>query len=234
MTRVLFWLVVVLVMTVAPALAQSADPEVKASRLGSGALVKLQAGELFLTQTLSKTAVRLELALGEDQVQFSADLDGRVTVARGVERRTFAVRGATRDDQTAFNALLAGSPAFRAYESLLGSDWAYTSPLRPVFMAPREVIRVLQGDVDGVLELAAATRPVANASIVRARQRLSPAQCWDTYSRDVIYFTYELQSCLSNVSAQWWNPFATAWCAYEYNLKSSLSAVWLLDCYGVM
>jgi hypothetical protein len=101
-----------------------------------------------------------------------------------------------------------------------------------LFTPTREWIRALQGVDVSVAQMAAAAS-MPQASIVPARQRLSPSQCWDTYSRDVVKFTYDLQSCLASLSGNWWNPLHTAWCAYEYNLKSSLAGIWLLDCYGV-
>jgi hypothetical protein len=101
-----------------------------------------------------------------------------------------------------------------------------------MFVSTREVLRVLQGGTPNIAAMA--MRPTsAPATLILARQRMSPSQCWDTYSRDVTKFTYDLQVCISWVDANWWNPLHLAWCAYEYNLKSSLSAIWLLDCYGV-
>jgi hypothetical protein len=114
---------------------------------------------------------------------------------------------------------------------LLQSSWTRSAEVATVFKSAREVIRVLQAD-HNVVERVVAKRPTVAYSIVPVLQR-TPSQCWDAYTRDVVHFTYELQSCLNSASYAWWNPLATGFCAYEYNLKSSLAAIWLLDCYGV-
>jgi hypothetical protein len=232
MTRVVIGMTMVWVMTMTPALADTGKPEIKTSRQRDGATVTLQAGPLTVMQTLTTTGVNLRLVLADDVLDFSADLAGNVSVARGDVRWGFSVRTATADDQAALRRALANSAAIDAFDALLASAWAQSAEPAVIFRSTREVLRVLQGDHRSIESLVA-VRTAPNASIVRVRQRLSPSQCWETYNKDVVYFTYELQSCLSSVSSQWWNPFATAWCAYEYNLKSSLSAIWLLDCYGV-
>lgn len=231
MTRALIGMAAVWMMTLSPALANPGEPLIKVVRDGNQRTVTLQSGALHVTQTLAPSWVEIRLALPDDVVRFSGALDGRVTVERGGERRTFHVRTASQDDRSSFNDMLDRSAALAALDALLQSDWAQSSQLATVFRTTREVIRVLQGEYESVTSMAV-RRVTPNASLLPARQRLSPSQCWETYNRDVVYFTYELQSCLSGVSGQWWNPLATAWCAYEYNLKSSLAGVWLLDCYG--
>ena len=231
MTRVLIGMAAVWLMAVSPALANTTEPRITVARDGNQRTVTMQSGELHITQTLTPSGVEMRLAVAGDDLAFSGGLDGRVTLERGGERRIFLLRSATPEDRSTFNGLLAESPALAALDAVLGSDWGQTSPLATIFRTTREVIRVLQGDYASIISMMA-RRSTSNASLVPARQRLSPAQCWETYNRDVVYFTYELQSCLSQVSGQWWNPLATAWCAYEYNLKSSLAGVWLLDCYG--
>jgi hypothetical protein len=208
-------------------------PEIKVGRDGERRTVTLRAGALHVTQTLGPSRVDVWLALHDDQVRFAADLAGRVAVERRGEARGFSVRTATLADQAALNQLLVGSAALDAFDTLLESSWAQGSEAATVLKTTREVLRVLQNNEHAIATMAMAVTPTSGTPLLRpARQRLSPAQCWDTYSRDVIYFTYALQTCLSQVGAQWWNPLATAWCAYEYNLKSSLAGVWLLDCYG--
>lgn len=235
MTRVLIGLVMVWITTVTPGLARTPEPQIKTTREDGRATVTLHAGPLVVTQTLTRTAVDLRLVHHGDILQFSGDLDGRVAVARGGKQRAFSLRSAVREDQDVLNAILTGSSALAAFDALLESPWARSSEAATLFKSTREVIRVLQGEpsiAETIAQRPAATASVSS-SIVRVRQRLSPSQCWDTYARDVIHFTYELQSCLNSASYQWWNPLATAWCAYEYNLKSSLASIWLLDCYGV-
>jgi hypothetical protein len=212
--------------------AATGEPKIETMREGNRITVTLRAGDLTVTQIVTRTGVDLRLTHQDDNVQFSGDIAGRIAVARGGRSRAFALRSAQAADQTALVALLADSPALAAFDKLLHGDWARGAESAVLFKSTREVIRVLQGEAAVVMKMATARTPAAT-SIVGVRQRLSPSQCWDTYARDVIHFTYELQSCLNSASYQWWNPLATAWCSYEYNLKSSLAAVWLLDCYGV-
>ena len=215
--------------------AQAGEPHLKTSRSGDQATITLRAGGLTVTQTLTPSAALLRVEVDGDAVQFAGDLDGRVTLERGRTRRTFMVRTASSEDKASVQAMLADSPALRAFDRLLQSAWARTAESATPFKTTRAALRALEGDnqVGNQLVNAVSSTGPTTASLGRVRQRLSPSQCWDTYAKDVVHFTYELQSCLGSVGAQWWNPFATAWCAYEYNLKSSLASVWLLDCYGV-
>jgi hypothetical protein len=234
MTRVVTGVVVAWTMMLAPAAARAAEPKIATVRDSDRATITLRMGALTVTETLTRTAVSLRLVHEDDSVRFAGDLDGQVVVERGGTSRHLSLRRAEADDYAAINALLAGSSALRAFDTLLQSAWARSSESAALFKSTREVIRVLQGEPLAKVGAAAIT-PVAApaASLVPVRQRPSPSQCWDTYARDVIHFTYELQSCLNSASYQWWNPLATAWCAYEYNLKSSLASIWLLDCFGV-
>jgi hypothetical protein len=219
-------------LAVSSASAATGEPKIETMREADRITVTLRTGDLTVTQIVTRTGVDLRLTHQGDTVQFAGDLAGRIAVARGGQSRAFALRYAQAADQSALNALLADSPALGAFDKLLHGEWARRAESAVMFKSTREVIRVLQGEPAVVLQMAAAARTPSPASIVAVRQRLSPSQCWDTYARDVIHFTYELQSCLNSASYSW-NPLATAWCSYEYNLKSSLSAVWLLDCYGV-
>jgi hypothetical protein len=233
MTRVLMGMAAVWTVAVMPAWANA--PDIKATREGrSAATITLRHGALTVTQRLSDTRLDLHVVQGDDSVELSADLAGRVAIARADARRAFEVRRATRDDQAAFKNIVSESSALSAFETMMQSSWARTDAAAP-FRSTRELIRVLQGDYNAVDYMAATrvTPATPMASIVFARQRLSPSQCWDTYAQDVVKFTYDLQSCLSQVIGNWWNPLHTAWCSYEYNLKSSLASIWLLDCYGV-
>jgi hypothetical protein len=215
----------------APAGASGTTPEITAAREGRGATITLRHGELTIVQRLGERTLHLSITEGRDELRVSADLDGRVTLERAGTRRTFEVRSATLDDQAALNALLSGSAAMTAFDRVLELPWARSEMAAP-FRTTREAIRALQGDYNVVSRMAAVVS-TPRTQVMFARQRLSPSQCWDTYARDVTKYTYDLQSCLSNAYYAWWNPLHSAWCTYEYNLKSSLAAVWLLDCYGV-
>ena len=232
MTRVLIGMAAAWCVALSPAWANSSEPRVSASREADRAVITLRAGDLTVTQTITRSAVDVRLVRPEDAIRFSGDLDGRVVVERGDRRRAFSMRSALPEDQVALNAIVGESAAFEAFDTLMRSEWARTAQMAGLFTPTREWIRALQGVDVSVAQMAAAAS-MPQASIVPARQRLSPSQCWDTYSYDVVKFTYDLQACLASVSANWWNPLHTAWCAYEYNLKSSLAGIWLLDCYGV-
>jgi hypothetical protein len=231
MTRVLMGMTMVSMLATTSVFAYPKEPEVKIERDDERALVTLKAATFTLMETLTRSGVELRLEEGTDVVQFSADLEGQVVVTRGHRKRAFGLRSATFEDRAALVAMLAESPALAAFDRLLQSTWA-RSPRASLFTSTREILRVLEGDYTSVAQMMPVRRFETSASLRRVAQR-SPSECWDTYARDVIHFTYELQSCLNSASYQWWNPFATAWCAYEYNLKSSLASVWLLDCYGV-
>jgi hypothetical protein len=205
---------------------------VTATRDGrDAATITLRDGALTIVQHLTETALDLRLTQGEDDVRLVADLSGRVVVSGGGQHRAFLVRSATEDDVRVVRGIVERSAALAAFDRLLQSPWAATNAA-VAFRSTRALIRVLEGDDNAIVE-APAPRVAPRTAIVLARQRLSPSQCWDTYSRDVVKFTYDLQSCLSQTSANWWNPLHVAWCSYEYNLKSSLASIWLLDCYGV-
>jgi hypothetical protein len=231
MTGVLIGLAAVWAMASGPALAAGPNPEIRVVRDGETRTVTLRAAGLLATQRLTPSRVELRLATDRDELQFVADLSGRVSVQRGAERHTFAVRTATHESHQALTRILADSQALAAFDALMDSPWGATE-IAAVFKSARQVMRTLQ-TTNTALELMAVSPPTTHASIVPVRQRLGPSQCWNTYSRDVVLFTHELEYCLGSVSSQWWNPVATAWCAYEYNIKTSLAGIWLLDCFGV-
>jgi hypothetical protein len=237
MTRVLTGLAMAWLTALTPAFA-GVDPTIKMTRGADRATVTLVTETLSVTETLTRTALDIQLVQGDDQLRVYCDLDGRVLVERGerakqaTERRTMSMRTAQQSERSLVTALLAESPALANFDGLMQSSWARSSEAAAVLKPARELIRVLQGDFQSIAAMASARPLASTVSLVRVAQR-SPSQCWDTYARDVIHFTYELQSCLNSASYSWWNPLATGWCAYEYNLKSSLASIWLLDCYGV-
>lgn len=206
-------------------------PQITVSREKDQATIVLERGDLTVTQTLAGETVDLRLVQGADHVRLTADLEGRVRMERGERQHQFSMRTATPADQAAITALLAGSAAVPSFDAVMQSEWARTTKAAQLFTSARALLGVLQGDYQPVARMAAAVSTPA-PTLMFARQRMSPSQCWDTYSRDVVYFTYELQRCMVEASYSL-NPLRSAWCAYEYNLKSSLSAFWLLDCYGI-
>jgi hypothetical protein len=212
------------------ALAAAGQPLIKASREAGRVTVALQSGDLRVTESVTRQGLKLRLETDGDALVFSGDLDGRVVIERAGQQRSFMVSRATAIDQAAAVEMLAHSPALAAFDALLASPWASTPPAM-LFKSTRAVIRGFQGESMLPIHTLASAPP--QSSFRPVRQRLTPSQCYDTYAKDVVHFTYELQACIGMLPAQWWNPLATWFCAYEYNLKSSLAAIWLLDCYGV-
>lgn len=232
MTRVSMGLAVVGALLLTPWAAAAAEPEFTSSRDGKRATMTLKTGGLTVIQTLSPAVLHFEVARAGDRVRVTGDLDGRVTVERAGTRRVVSMRG-DQDGRRAIHALVSDSSALAEFEALMQSPWARSSRDAVFFVSTREWLRVVQGESFDIAQMLATAAPAATPAGIRLIGQRSPAQCWDTYAQDVVKFTYDLQACLSQAAANWWNPLHTAWCAYEYNLKSSLSAFWLLDCYRV-
>ena len=64
-------------------------------------------------------------------------------------------------------------------------------------------------------------------------RRDGPSDCWDPYARDVVQYTYDLEACVAEARDSWL-PWALGWCAYEYDIKTSLAFMWLLNCYSLL
>jgi hypothetical protein len=147
-------------------------------------------------------------------------------------RHAFSLRSGTEADQTAVIALLAQSTAIKSFDSVMRSAWATSAKPAVVFRAAHSLIGALRGQDRAVAALFRTGVATPRASIVPVR-RDGPAACWDSYTRDVIRYTFELEGCIDEADDSIF-PLHLAWCAYEYNIKTSLALMWLLDCSGAL
>lgn len=215
----------------ATAYAQTDDrPQVQAVRQAGGAILTLTAGDLRVTQTLGANRLDLHIAGNGDAVRIAGDVEGQVVVVRGDERHAFSMKRATEADQRIVRALLTGSAALEAFQRTMQSRWARASKEAGLFTSAHALVDVLRGNSHVVSHMAAAQAAPA-ASVMPVGQKMTPDMCWNIYAHDVLKFTYDLEACMAEASNSL-NPLRTAWCSYEYNIKASLSVIWLLDCYG--
>jgi hypothetical protein len=227
MVRLAFTLAVVAIATIARAEGQ---PQVAAKRQGAQATITLRADALSVVQTLTRDRVVVRLIAGADLIEVSGDLNGRVTVQRAGQRHVFSVRTATAADAAAVSELLNASPAVQQFDRLMQSSWAQSARTATPFRSAHALLAVFRGDRQPILSLA--TTPATPASSITFVRRRGPDACWSAYSRDVVQYTYDLEACVEEARHSWWLGHL-AWCAYEYNIKTGLAMVWLLDCYGV-
>ena len=208
------------------AAAQSA-PQLKASRQKEQMTISLLSGQLRVVETLSRSAVDLQIVQGTDVVRFTGDLAGQVTVQRGAARQTLTVRSAAVKEQTAIAAMLAGSAALSGFDTVMETSWGRSSRPAAPFRSARALLALFRGDYAPTARLIASMASPA-VSLVRR----GPNDCWESYSHDVVQYTYDLEACVAEARDSW-VPWALGWCAYEYDLKTSLAFWWLLDCYGL-
>ena len=205
-------------------------PRVKLSRDRQQATITLKAGRLAVTQTLTRQSFALTVAENSDTVRITGNLAGDVTVERGPQRQAFSMRTAAASELSAVAALLAGSSALRSFEAVMRSEWAGRATVAGPFRAAQSMVALFRGDHEPVIALMSSVATPAPAFIpVRDS---GPRACWLTYARDVVQYTYDLESCLQEAANSWWLGHA-AWCAYEYDLKATLALFWLADCSGL-
>lgn len=232
MTRVVFGMALAAALVVVPALAWAqGDPRVKASRGRDHGTISMQAGKLSVTQKLTRTALDLQLAEGGDVLRLTGDLEGNVVIERGAVRHAFSMRTGGADDQRIVLALLADSAPLRSFDALMRTAWGRSSRAATVFRSAHSLLALFRGDERPVQALTALA-PAPVASIVPVR-RDGPSACWTTYTLDVVRYTYQLESCVDE-SRNSYFMFHLAWCAYEYDIKTSLALMWLLDCNGLL
>jgi hypothetical protein len=205
-------------------------PQVSAERQGTHATITLRAGALHVVQTLTRDSIKLRLSSGGDLVEFRGDLAGRVTVQRGNQRHAFRVRTAGAADAAALVQMLNASPAVQQFDRVMQSDWASTTRAATPFRSAHVLLAVFRGDRQPTLALV--TTPATSTSSITLVRSGGPDACWSAYSRDVVQYTYDMEACVDEARNSWWLGHL-AWCAYEYNIKTSLAMLWLLDCYGV-
>jgi hypothetical protein len=186
---------------------------------------------LKVTETLTSNTLDLRLTEGSDTVQFTGDLAGRVTVQREGQQKSLAVRTATESDQTAVLNLLAGSTALRSFDALMDTAWGRSAKPAAPFRSARALLALFRGDYAPTAAVVASmTSPRVSVMPVR---RDGPDACWSAYSHDVLKYTYDLEGCVAEARDSYF-PLALGWCAYEYDLKTGLAFVWLLNCYSLL
>jgi hypothetical protein len=221
-------------MTVAPDVSQaqtSADrPRLEITRGDGRVTISARARDLTVTQTLRPVGFDLRIVLGRDLVRVNGDTAGRVRVERTGRSLALSMAGATVEQAAEVRSLLAGSTALAAFDALVASEWARTTREAVVFHSAHAIVALLRGDQR---PLQAFVRRVKAGREVRliAIGQMTAHECWRSYERDVLRYTYELEICLADASNSL-NPLTSAWCAYEYNLKTTLAFIWLLDCSG--
>lgn len=204
-------------------------PQIKVSHASGKKTVTLTVDRLRVSQRVSRSTFALTIAEGADVIHFSGDTAGLVVVQRAGQTVRFGLRTATPADVTAASSLLAASPALARFERFVESPWAKSTRGAAVFVSAHAMLSAVQGRASGVQRI---VRSMSSGTATGIRRVDSPEGCWNTYQADVIGYTYQLEACLADASNSW-NPLATAWCAYEYDLKAMLAFMWLLDCSGV-
>jgi hypothetical protein len=231
MTRSFVRLVLSAALLALPALAAAqSEPRVSATKGQQQTTITLQSGRLHVMQTLGAELVDLRVTDGSDTVRFTGDLAGRVTLQRGGKRHTLSVRNATASDQAVLAALLAGSTALRAFDGVMETEWGRSAKPAAPFRSARALVAIFRGDYKPTVVVAAMASPPVSMIPVR---RDGPDACWTAYTHTVVRYTYDLESCVAEARDSW-NPFHLAWCAYEYDIKTSLAFAWMLDCYGLL
>lgn len=240
MTRTVLGWALVVSCAAAPAAAEigrEAMPRVTTTRGAGQAVVTVEANTVTVRQALTPDTFELQVRSAGDEVRVTGDRNGRVTLVRNGERHALDLRTATTVEQQRVEQLLARSPALANFDTLMASSWPRPAAVAVVLDAAKAMVALFRGQTPRPLAVVAAMdAPGASAVSVtglrRVAQKMSPSQCWDTYAHDVLKFTYELEACMAEATYSL-NPLRSAWCGYEYNIKATLSAFWLLDCYGV-
>jgi hypothetical protein len=215
-----------------PALAGAQGvPRVKAAKDQQQTTISLQAGQLKVVETLTRDAIDIQLIQDNDVVRFSGDLAGRVTVQRGTRRHSLSVRTATPGDEAAVASLLAGSAALRSFDIVMDTPWGRSARPAAPFRSARALVALFRGNFEPtVAVVSSVASPKVSLAPVR---RDGPDACWTAYTHTVVQYTYDLESCVAEARDSWF-PLHLGWCAYEYDIKTSLAFAWMLDCYGLL
>ncbi len=232
MTRAVASIAIVAMMVGVPAMGGARgleDPRVTTTRGDGRVTVTMAYRKLVVRETLSSSTFDVTVADPSDAVRFAGDASGRLRVERNGRVVVLAMTTATLTDAAAVKALLAGSSALATFDEAMRTEWAQTREAT-LFASAHATVGLLQGNTHRLRALVKRFRQDGEFRLIAAAQS-GPAGCWDSYERDVIKYTYELEQCIQD-AADSWNPFGVAWCAYEYNLKATLAFYWLLDCSG--
>jgi hypothetical protein len=207
------------------------EPRVKAAKDEQQTTISLQAGQLQVIEKLTRNTIDLELTEGKDTVRFRGDLAGRVTVQRGTRQHALSVRTATPSDQAAVASLLAGSAALRSFDAVMETSWGRSGRPAAVFRSARALVALFRGNLEPTVAIVSSVAS-PKVSLLPVR-RDGPDACWTSYTHTVVQYTYDLESCVAEARDSWF-PLHLGWCAYEYDIKTSLAFAWMLDCYGLL
>ena len=206
------------------------NPRVSVTRGTDTVTLTARTATLRVSQTLTPTTFDLVVSDGRDSAQITGDTEGRVTVRRSGRTLSLALRDATVAQAEAVRALLRGSTALANLRQLAASAWARSHKDALAFVSAQAMVAVLEGDQTPIRAVVHRIQTSRDPQVVRVRQ-MTASDCWRAYERDALSYTYELERCMSEASYSL-NPLRSAWCAYSYNLKSTLAFIWLLDCSG--
>ena len=208
--------------------AEPTAPRVNTTRTRDGATMTVREGGLMVSQSVTRQSFTLTVQQGADRVRITGDTGGRVSLSRRGRSHAFVVSTATAADAAKIAALVTGSAALGAFDALMASSWARRTEAAP-FVSAHAIVALLRSDVQPTRALVQRARAAAGPRLIAAQ--FTASQCWRSYERDVIGYTYELESCLEEASYSL-NPLRTMWCSYSYNLQTTLAFIWLLDCSG--
>jgi hypothetical protein len=233
MTRVLVGTVAATIVAMMPAVGSAGpaqDPRVSVTRGGGHVTISARTESLSVTQTLTAAGFDLRVVDGLDTVRITGDAAGHVRVERSGQSMALVMTSAEPADMARVQTLLADSTALAAFDRLMTTDWSRGRNTAAVFVPAHAIVALLRGHTGptaGAVRVARSHQGPAFTTVAQG-----PSGCWQTYERDVVRYTYDLEACIRDASDSW-NPLATAWCAYEFNLKASLAFIWLLDCHGI-
>ncbi|HXG89153.1 MAG TPA: hypothetical protein VNJ02_12520 [Vicinamibacterales bacterium] len=215
--------------------AQVARPQISVQRDNDVARsVLVDAGELKLRHQLMPDAFVLTLLTGADRLTIAGAQDGPLVVEHGSVQMKVTMRSALPEQLSRLRRTLESSSALVAFDRLMASPWAKEQMPAATIGPVHALLETLRGRSAGVAAVAAMGSPRATSTVAirLARETQTPSECWNIYSRDVLLFTYDYQTCVKSADDTW-NPLHVAGCAYEYNAKAIFAAYWYASCNGV-
>ncbi len=240
-TRWVVGMVAVAVVCLAPIVASAAGeatPRFRAVRGNGQITISVEAEGMAVKERISSQAFDLTISQKGDTVRFTGVVDGHVTVERGGRTNGFSMRDPLSRDFALVGQIVAASPALRQFGAVAASVRGRNDAGARVLTMAHEMVGLIQGNGQAVRETIGRATPPAGVGFTTVAQRTrddggayGPSSCWVPYQRDVVRYTYELEGCMREARDSR-NPLATAWCAYEYDLKATLAFYWLLDCNG--
>jgi hypothetical protein len=209
-----------------------AAPRIGVTRGDGRVVISLSADSLAVTQTLTARSFDLRVVFPGDAARITGDADGKIRVERGRRSMSFELRSATPDDAERVRAMLGDSLALTHFDRLMASGWAASRREAQVFVGTHAILGLLRGDMAPTSALVERASLDAQPRLITVQGGLSASECWRSYERDMVYYVWELRACIDEASNSY-NPLATAFCGYTFDLKATLAFFWLLDCHGL-